>query len=107
VQKNEKWQLGEAEKQKSLNLCSPFCSEIIDEADPRLILLHGLYTVKFFSERCPEWDISENAENKDIHGLVREYNGRTFILSKHLRSLCVKKGQGAWKNLIDAKLEKL
>jgi len=98
VQKDETWRLSDVEKQKSLELCSPFCIEMVDEVNPELVLLHSLDVVKFFSNYCG-WGIGENAENKDIHGLVKRCNNRTFVLSRHLRSMCFKRGQGAWKPL--------
>jgi len=98
VQKEKEWRLSDAEKQKSIELCSPFCLEMIEEVNPKLVLLHGLDIVKFFSNYCG-WGIGKNAENKDIHGLVKRCNNRTFVLSRHLRSMCFKRGQGAWKPL--------
>jgi hypothetical protein len=98
VQKDETWRLSDIEKQKSLELCSPFCFEMIDKVDPELILLHGLDVAKFFSDHCG-WGIPRDAENKDIHGLKKRCNSRTFVLSRHVRSMCFKKGQGAWKPL--------
>ena len=97
-EKEEKWQLSDEEKQKSLELCTQFCLEIIGKVDPELILLHGLDTVKFFSKHCG-WNIDKNAENKDIHGLVKMCDNRAFVLSRHLTSMCFKKGQGAWRPL--------
>jgi hypothetical protein len=96
-QKEEKWRLSEEEKQMSIELCNHFCFEIIEKVNPELILLHGLDTVRFFADHCGWWDIDKNAENKDIHGLPPKIcDNRTFVLSRHLTSMCFKKGQGKW-----------
>lgn len=100
-QKEEKWRLIDVEKKKSVELCSQFCLEMIEEVSPDLILLHGLDVAKFFSNYC-KWGLGEEAQNKDIHGLMRMCNGRTFVLSRHLRSIADKKGQGVWRALKEA-----
>jgi hypothetical protein len=95
-QKEREWQLSELEKEKSLELCSQFCIEMIERVDPELILLHGLDTVRFFADHCGWKDIDKNAENEAIHGLQKTCNNRTFVLSRHLRSMCFKKGHEKW-----------
>ena len=100
-QKEDKWQLSEAEKQKSIELCGPFCFKIIDKVNPELILLHKRDVVEFFSRRC-EWDISANAKNKDIHERTKRCNGRTFVLlARHLASIRTKKDE-TWEVLKEA-----
>lgn len=99
--KDKKWWLSDAQKQKSIELCSPFCFKIIEEVDPELILLHKRDVVEFFSRHC-KWGISENAKNKDIHGLIKRCNDRIFVLlARHLASIRTEKDE-TWEIMKEA-----
>ncbi|MFH1774993.1 MAG: hypothetical protein ABH874_08560 [Methanobacteriota archaeon] len=82
----KEWKLNNEEKERSIDLCNHFCLEIIKEVNPELILLHGLDVVKFFNKHY-NWGLPDNIKSKDINGKIKEGDGRTFVLSRHLTRL--------------------
>lgn len=94
-------------KQKSIDLCSQFCFEIMEKIDPELVLLHGSNAIKFFSNRYG-WDVNENAKSEDINGIIKKGDGRRYVLSQHLRSMTWARDDPRWTPFKDAatKLEK-
>lgn len=88
--------LSNEEKEKTIELCSPFCLEIIQNFNPKFIFLHGLDVIKFFGKHY-NWNLAEDLKSKDINGRIEKGNGRKFVLSQHLTSIPRGKTEEAWK----------